>query len=57
MVEEKNKAALAALLGIEEDEVNLDSHLIKNGNKGRLILQENSPRGLKATIEVPHGKS
>jgi sensor histidine kinase YesM len=27
------------------------------GNKGRLILEENSPQGLKATIEVPHGKS
>ena len=26
------------------------------GNKGRLILEENSPQGLKATIEVPHGK-
>lgn len=26
------------------------------GNKGRLILEENSPHGLKATIEVPHGK-
>ena len=27
------------------------------GNKGRLILEENLPHGLKATIEVPHGKS
>jgi sensor histidine kinase YesM len=27
------------------------------GNRGRLILEEISPRGLKATIEVPHGKS
>ena len=27
------------------------------GNKGRLILEENSPHGLKVTIEVPHGKS
>ena len=26
------------------------------GNNGRLVLEENSPRGLKATIEVPHGK-
>jgi len=26
------------------------------GNRGRLILEETSPRGLKATIEVPHGK-
>ena len=26
------------------------------GNKGRLILEENSPHGLKAVIEVPHGK-
>ena len=24
------------------------------GNRGRLILEETSPRGLKATIEVPH---
>ena len=24
------------------------------GNKGRLILEENTPSGLKATIEVPH---
>jgi sensor histidine kinase YesM len=27
------------------------------GNSGRLILKENEPSGLKATIEVPHGKS
>ena len=27
------------------------------GNSGRLILEENRPHGLKATIEVPHGKS
>ena len=27
------------------------------GNSGRLILKENQPSGLKATIEVPHGKS
>ena len=27
------------------------------GDNGRLILEENSPHGLKATIEVPHGKS
>jgi sensor histidine kinase YesM len=27
------------------------------GNRGRLILEENSPQGLKATIEVPHGQS
>jgi sensor histidine kinase YesM len=27
------------------------------GNNGRLILEENSPHGLKAKIEVPHGKS
>jgi sensor histidine kinase YesM len=27
------------------------------GNRGRLILEENQPHGLKATIEVPHGKS
>ena len=27
------------------------------GNSGRLILEENQPHGLKATIEVPHGKS
>ncbi len=27
------------------------------GNSGRLILEENQPNGLKATIEVPHGKS
>ena len=27
------------------------------GNSGRLILEENHPCGLKATIEVPHGKS
>lgn len=26
------------------------------GNSGRLILEENQPNGLKATIEVPHGK-
>ena len=26
------------------------------GNSGRLILEENSPQGLKATIEVPHGQ-
>ena len=26
------------------------------GNSGRLILKENEPSGLKATIEVPHGK-
>jgi len=26
------------------------------GDNGRLVLEENSPRGLKATIEVPHGK-
>jgi sensor histidine kinase YesM len=26
------------------------------GNSGRLILEENRPHGLKATIEVPHGK-
>ena len=26
------------------------------GDKGRLILEEYQPRGLKATIEVPHGK-
>ena len=26
------------------------------GNNGRLILEENQPNGLKATIEVPHGK-
>ena len=26
------------------------------GNNGRLVLEENSPRGLKAIIEVPHGK-
>jgi sensor histidine kinase YesM len=25
-----------------------------SGNKGRLILEENTPSGLKATIEVPH---
>lgn len=27
------------------------------GDRGRLILEENTPRGLKATIEVPHGES
>ena len=27
------------------------------GNSGRLILAENQPHGLKATIEVPHGKT
>jgi signal transduction histidine kinase len=27
------------------------------GNSGHLILEENQPHGLKATIEVPHGKS
>jgi len=27
------------------------------GSRGRLILEETSSRGLKATIEVPHGKS
>jgi sensor histidine kinase YesM len=27
------------------------------GNSGRLILKENEPSGLKATIEVPYGKS
>ena len=27
------------------------------GNSGRLILEENQPKGLKATIEVPHGKT
>ena len=27
------------------------------GNRAGLILEENQPRGLKATIEVPHGKS
>ena len=27
------------------------------GNHARLILQENQPQGLKATIEVPHGES
>jgi sensor histidine kinase YesM len=27
------------------------------GNRARLILEENQPRGLKATIEVPHGGS
>jgi signal transduction histidine kinase len=27
------------------------------GNSGRLILEENQPGGVKATIEVPHGKS
>jgi sensor histidine kinase YesM len=27
------------------------------GNSSRLILEENQPNGLKATIEVPHGKS
>ena len=26
------------------------------GNRGRLILEENQPNGLKATIEVPHGR-
>ena len=26
------------------------------GNSGRLILEENRPNGLKATIEVPYGK-
>jgi len=26
------------------------------GKSGRLILEENQPHGLKATIEVPHGK-
>jgi sensor histidine kinase YesM len=26
------------------------------GNSGRLILEENQPQGLKATIEVPHAK-
>ncbi len=26
------------------------------GNSGRLILEENQPHGLKAAIEVPHGK-
>jgi sensor histidine kinase YesM len=26
------------------------------GNSGRLILEENSPQGLKAAIEVPHGQ-
>ncbi|CAB1060542.1 Autolysin sensor kinase (EC [Olavius sp. associated proteobacterium Delta 1] len=26
------------------------------GKRGRLLLEENSPQGLKATIEVPHGK-
>jgi sensor histidine kinase YesM len=26
------------------------------GSCGRLILEENQPHGLKATIEVPHGK-
>jgi len=26
------------------------------GNSGRLILEENQPQGLKATIEVPHGR-
>ncbi len=26
------------------------------GSRGRLILEENQPHGLKATIEVPHGK-
>jgi signal transduction histidine kinase len=25
------------------------------GKSGRLILEENQPHGLKATIEVPHG--
>lgn len=27
------------------------------GNNGKLILEENSPQGLKATIEVPHGQT
>jgi len=27
------------------------------GNSGRLILEENQPHGLKAIIEVPHGRS
>jgi sensor histidine kinase YesM len=27
------------------------------GNRGRLVLKENQPEGLKATIEVPHGES
>jgi sensor histidine kinase YesM len=27
------------------------------GKSGHLILEENQPHGLKATIEVPHGKS
>jgi sensor histidine kinase YesM len=27
------------------------------GNSGRLILEERQPHGLKATIEVPYGKS
>ena len=27
------------------------------GNRARLILKENLPQGLKATIEVPHGES
>ena len=27
------------------------------GKRGRLILEENSPQGLKATIEVPHGQT
>jgi len=26
------------------------------GNRGRLILEENQPHGLKAILEVPHGK-
>ena len=26
------------------------------GENGRLILEENEPHGLKATIEVPHGQ-
>jgi len=27
------------------------------GNSGRLILEENQPHGLKAIIEVPHGRT
>jgi hypothetical protein len=27
------------------------------GDDGRLVLEENQSRGVKATIEVPHGKS
>jgi len=26
------------------------------GNSGRLVIEENQPNGLKATIEVPHGR-